>query len=184
MTHEGFLLSLEHGLKFPCLIQHRSLWRRHIARDFWMSCINTYVPCSSWSDITWVLKSIMWACNCVCPCLQASLIFLKTSSLWSRRDTEPFCFMFSAWVVNLYMNMNEWKAFVSEACLSHANSNVSFAGRLHVSCSGYSVWCLLCAIAGKNIRGTKHKHLMVDHVKLFYSVSSATFQYLLLWFIP
>lgn len=67
-----------------------------------MSCISSsiYTPCSSWSEIAWALKSIMWASTWFCPSLQASLIFLKISSLWSRRDMEPFSFMFSAWVVN------------------------------------------------------------------------------------
>lgn len=48
--------------------------------------------------------SVILYISCLpCPSLlQLSVIFLKTSSLWSRRDTERYSFMSSVWVTTVW----------------------------------------------------------------------------------
>lgn len=87
--------------------------------------------------------------------LQLSEIFLKTSLLQSRGDTELYSSTFSVWVSTLI----ELEKKEASLCCLYNNASLCFTGYLHVSCAGHRLRRLLCAIAGKSVRGMSQRHI-------------------------
>lgn len=91
---------------------------------------------------------------------QVSAIFLRTSSLWNRRDMEQSSCMSSVWASDQrHCEGRIGGCFHTHLDKIHVSTTLLFTGHLHVSCVGYRVWRLLCAITGKIIGGMSYRHV-------------------------